>query len=420
MALQEVNDPMLLDSTGQEIKGTIEGLGDKITAQLHKQNALLEVIARDSIKTITSDWAGVQELVRDGYAPEIFDYGDKFVDVWKDTAAEKEYNFPWHVNHFDNVDLQDGETVPAMFIQAHFASPFGVQFSQCQAFYYAENGLPAGTYHLTNPDYTWGDNCKPGSYSFTLTQEVPAGGKLAGFKSMPDSKMENWKVYSYAADSKTILETAPVISGALGTKLGDWPKYYDGTSNINGIQRVAYGHNRWATSALRQFLNSDKGVGEWWTPQSKFDVAPNELTTKAGFLSGLPEGLKAILRPVKVVTFTNTVDGDDKTQVQDITYDKVFLPSLEQMYIKPQIAGEGNAHEYWKRVAGTSEPLAQYGTYPQYIHYAADNNVSAVSVRLRSAYRGYSYNTWYVATSGIVSHSYASYSYRFAPLVAIC
>ena len=420
MALQEVNDPMLLDSTGQEIKGTIEGLGDKITAQLHKQNALLEVIARDSIKTITSDWAGVQELVRDGYAPEIFDYGDKFVDVWKDTAAEKEYNFPWHVNHFDNVDLQDGETVPAMFIQAHFASPFGVQFSQCQAFYYAENGLPAGTYHLTNPDYTWGDNCKPGSYSFTLTQEVPAGGKLAGFKSMPDSKMENWKVYSYAADSKTILETAPVISGALGTKLGDWPKYYDGTSNINGIQRVAYGHNRWATSALRQFLNSDKGVGEWWTPQSKFDVAPNELTTKAGFLSGLPEGLKAILRPVKVVTFTNTVDGDDKTQVQDITYDKVFLPSLEQMYIKPQIAGEGNAHEYWKRVAGTSEPLAQYGTYPQYIHYAADNNVSAVSVRLRSARRGLSYNTWYVSTSGNVSNSSASYSYRFAPLVAIC
>ena len=420
MALQEVNDPMLLDSTGQEIKGTIEGLGDKITAQLHKQNALLEVIARDSIKTITSDWAGVQELVRDGYAPEIFDYGDKFVDVWKDTAAEKEYNFPWHVNHFDNVDLQDGETVPAMFIQAHFASPFGVQFSQCQAFYYAENGLPAGTYHLTNPDYTWGDNCKPGSYSFTLTQEVPAGGKLAGFKSMPDSKMENWKVYSYAADSKTILETAPVISGALGTKLGDWPKYYDGTSNINGIQRVAYGHNRWATSALRQFLNSDKGVGEWWTPQSKFDVAPNELTTKAGFLSGLPEGLKAILRPVKVVTFTNTVDGDDKTQVQDITYDKVFLPSLEQMYIKPQIAGEGNAHEYWKRVAGTSEPLAQYGTYPQYIHYAADNNVSAVSVRLRSAYRGYSCNTWFVYTSGHVNYSSASYSSRFAPLVAIC
>ena len=420
MALQEVNDPMLLDSTGQEIKGTIEGLGDKITAQLHKQNALLEVIARDSIKTITSDWAGVQELVRDGYAPEIFDYGDKFVDVWKDTAAEKEYNFPWHVNHFDNVDLQDGETVPAMFIQAHFASPFGVQFSQCQAFYYAENGLPAGTYHLTNPDYTWGDNCKPGSYSFTLTQEVPAGGKLAGFKSMPDSKMENWKVYSYAADSKTILETAPVISGALGTKLGDWPKYYDGTSNINGIQRVAYGHNRWATSALRQFLNSDKGVGEWWTPQSKFDVAPNELTTKAGFLSGLPEGLKAILRPVKVVTFTNTVDGDDKTQVQDITYDKVFLPSLEQMYIKPQIAGEGNAHEYWKRVAGTSEPLAQYGTYPQYIHYAADNNVSAVYVRLRSAYRGNSCFTWYVTTSGNVNSYAASYSYRFAPLVAIC
>ena len=411
---------LLKDKTGKQINETIKGSADALVAQMHKQNALLEVIARDSIKSIASDWGGVQEIVRDGFASEIFDYGDKFIDVWKDTAAEKEYNFPWRVNHFDNVDLQDGETIPAMFIQAHFASPFGVQFSQAQAFYYAENGLPAGTYHLTNADYTWGDNCKPGSYSFTLAQDVPAGGKLAGFRSMPDAKMDTWRVYSYAADSKTIIETVPVISGALGTKLGDWTRYYDGTSNLNGIQRTAYGHNRWATSALRQYLNSDKGVGAWWSPQSKFDIAPNELTTKAGFLSGFPDGLKNILKAVKVVTYCNTVDGDDKTQVQDVTYDKVFLPSLEQMYVKPQIAGEGNAHEYWKHIAGTSEPLAQYGTYPSYIHYGADNNTSPVGVRLRSAYRGSSSYTWCVYASGGVNSYSASYAYRFAPLVAIC
>jgi hypothetical protein len=417
--------PLLLDSTGQEIKEAIiastNGLGEKVEAQLRKQNALLEVIARDSTKALASDWAGVQQLTRDGFAPEIFDYGDKFVDVWKDTAAEnKEYNFPWRVNHFDNVELAGGTTLPGMFLQAHFASPFGVQFSQCQAFYYAEEGLPAGTYHLTNNDVTWGDNCKPGSYSFTLTQPVPKGGKLAGFKYMPDSKMESWQVSSYNADSKTIIETVSVISGALGTKLGDWPRYYDGTSNINGIQRTAYGHNRWATSALRQYLNSDKGKGEWWTPQSKFDIAPTELATKAGFLTGLPEGLKAILKAVKVVTYCNTVDGDDKAQGSDVTYDKVFLPSLEQMYVKPQVAGEGNAHEYWKRVAGTSEPLAQYGTCPQYIHYGADNNSSPCGVRLRSAYRGYSSSTWYVSSSGSVGGNGASTSHRFAPLVVIC
>lgn len=407
--LQKVIDPALLDSTGQQM-----------LKEMQIQNAYLALLAQDKITTLDSTWDKVAMLVRAGHGEAVYGIGDKFVDTWKDTAAEKEYNFPWRVNHFDNVELADGETLPGMFLQAHFASPFGVQFSQYQAFYYAENGLPAGTYHLTNADYTWGNYCKPGSYSFTLTQDVPAGGKLAGFRSMPDVAASNWKVYSYAADSKTILETVPVVSGALGTKLGDWPRYYDGTSNINGIQRTAYGHNRWATSALRQYLNSDKGVGAWWSPQSKFDVAPNELTTKAGFLSGLPEGLKNILKAVRVVTYTNTVDGDDKTQVQDITYDKVFLPSLEQMYVRPQIAGEGNMHEYWKRVAGTSEPLAQYGTYPNYIHYGADNNSVACYVRLRSAYRGYSYHTWLVYTSGNVYSHYAANSTRFSPLVVIC
>ena len=134
----------------------------------------------------------------------------------------------------------------------------------------------------------------------------------------------------------------------------------------------------------------------------------------------MPEGLKAILKPVKVVTYCNTVDGDDKAQGSDITYDKVFLPSLEQMYAKTQIAGEGNVHEYWKRVAGTSEPIEWYKPFPTYIHYGAGNNTSACHVRLRSAYRGYSCYPWLVSASGYVGNYGASTSGRFAPLVAIC
>lgn len=416
--------PLLLDSTGQAIKEAIiastSSLSEKLEAQLRKQNALLEVIARDSTKALVNDWAGVQQLTRDGFAPEVFDYGDKFVDIWTDKADNKEYNFPWRVNHFDNVELAGGTTLPAMFLQAHFAIPFGVQFSQCQAFYYAEEGLPAGTYHLTNNDVTWGDNCKPGSYSFTLTQPVPKGGKLAGFQNMPDSKMETWQVSSYDADSKTVIETVSVISGALGTKLGNWGRYCDDTGNINGIERVAYGYNRWATSAARQYLNSDKGKGEWWTPQSKFDVAPKELSTRAGFLTGLPEGLKAILKPVKVVTYRNKVDSDDIAQGSDVTYDKVFLPSLEQMYIKAQATGEGNAHEYWKRIAGTSQPVDLYKSNPSYTHYNANNNASTSAIRFRSNSREYSHRMFYLRSNGYVDGNASSYSVNFAPLVAIC
>lgn len=40
---------------------------------------------------------------------------------------------------------------------------------------------------------------------------------------------------------------------------------------------------------MRQWLNSDKGVGEWWTPQNDYDRCPDQLATKAGFLTGLTQ-----------------------------------------------------------------------------------------------------------------------------------
>lgn len=65
--------------------------------------------------------------------------------------------------------------------------------------------------------------------------------------------------------------------------------------------------------------------------------------------------LLAVLKPVKVVTYCNTVTATGQKQVKDITYDKVTLISLEQMYIEPQAAGEGEAHEYYKELNGTAK-----------------------------------------------------------------
>ena len=91
------------------------------------------------------------------------------------------------------------------------------------------------------------------------------------------------------------------------------------------------------------------------------------------------------------------------------------------MYINPQISGEGEAHEYYKRKAGTTSPLAQYGTYPQMITYAVENHTSAQSVRVRSADRGYAHYAWYVNSSGGVGNfgGGASVAYRFCPLIVI-
>lgn len=362
-----------------------------------------------------STWDKISGLVRNEYAQKVFNFGDQFVEKWTDTAVPKEYEYPWRVNHFENVELEDGEIVQGMFLQAHYAHPFGVQFSQARAFLKCPDGLTAGTYNV-KLERDWGSNAKANTYwQFTLTKDVPKGGRLSGFIQMPDVASSNWKVISYAADAITKLETVPVTSGQDGTALGTL-QYATRNGNLNSMQETAYGWNRWKTSALRQYLNSEQAKGKWWTPQDEWDIAPDQLATKDGFLCGMPADMLKALKTVKVVTYANTVqDGGEA----DITYDRVFLPSLEQLFINPQIAGEGTVHEYWQRRSGMKTKMQQYQTYPRMISYAVENHTSPQFVRLRSASRGSAVGTWCVNSSGYVDNGNAWYANRFSPLVVV-
>ena len=366
------------------------------------------------LENITT-WDQISGLVRNGYAQKIFDFGDWINEKWTDTAATKEYEYPWRVNHFENVELEDGEIVQGMFLQAHYAHPFGVQFSQARAFLKCPDGLTAGTYNV-KLERDWGSNAKANTYwQFTLTKDVPKGGRLSGFIQMPDVASSNWKVISYAADAITKLETVPVTSGQDGTALGTL-QYATRNGILNSMQETAYGWNRWKTSALRQYLNSEQAKGKWWTPQDEWDIAPDQLATKDGFLCGMPADMLKALKTVKVVTYANTVqDGGEA----DITYDRVFLPSLEQLFINPQIAGEGTVHEYWQRRSGMKTKMQQYQTYPRMISYAVENHTSPQIVRLRSANRGNANSTWCVYSSGGVNGNGAWYANRFSPLVVV-
>lgn len=362
-----------------------------------------------------STWDKISGLVRNEYAQKVFNFGDQFVEKWTDTAVPKEYEYPWRVNHFENVELEDGEIVQGMFLQAHYAHPFGVQFSQARAFLKCPDGLTAGTYNV-KLERDWGSNAKANTYwQFTLTKDVPKGGRLSGFIQMPDVASSNWKVISYAADAITKLETVPVTSGKDGTALGTL-QYATRNGNLNSMQETAYGWNRWKTSALRQYLNSEQAKGKWWTPQDEWDIAPDQLATKDGFLCGMPADMLKALKTVKAVTYANTVqDGGEA----DITYDRVFLPSLEQLFINPQIAGEGTVHEYWQRRSGMKTKMQQYQTYPRMISYAVENHTSPQYVRLRSASRGNAFSAWFVNSSGNVNNGNAWYAYRFSPLVVV-
>lgn len=454
---------------------------DRPTETTHKKiAAALEILAADARKEMSHDWESLAEFANTGLFGEAYGIGDQFIDNWKDAATDQEYVYPMQLNHIGSVELHDGETLENRpFLQAHYAHPFGVQFSHQRAFMvvafkvttaltsgstyywtrqsdsktisfkapaaipvgrwltlnsgkievYDENGnvvasaaatigtatdgtslgdsptLPVGEYYITHSAST--------VISFTTAAQLELGDRLGYWSS---------KVYPVTADGKTIGTALTTGTSTSGTNLGTLAnnkRTATGDYLLNSRDEMNYGWNKWSTSAVRQYLNSAAGVGAWWEAQDGWDIAPDQLTTKAGFLSGWPEELVNALKEIKVVTYPNTVQDDTGGNTPDITYDRVFLPSLEQMYCNPQKAGEGEYHEYWKRRLGRTTPAPTSQTYPELIHYAVENHTSAQYVRLRSASRGNAYVTWHVYSSGLVDTTTASTALRFSPLVVL-
>lgn len=414
--MSTVNKPILLDATGQEIVN-----------QLRLQNGYLSVLAGGRREEVYSSMSQIASIVRSNGVDEnkkLFPIGDQIIMPWKDmddpahNTDETAYQVQWDIVHHGLVTLQTGEVVPGMFLQMHKCSAYGVQFSHQQAFYACPDGLAAGTYYVTFGS-SWGSKgANAGtSWNFTLTQDVPAGGLLSGFESLPDVATSSFSVKSLAsATAESPIETVAVSSGAAGTDLGTMQYTTTSDGSPNCMQKVSYGSNRWGTCAVRQYLNA-KGLN-WFAPKEKFDIRPDQFN-KYGFMSGFDDDFLSAIKPVKVTTALNTVEGFDKTT--EDTFDIFFLPSLEQMNVVPQLANvEGPYFEYWRQRGGVDHLLAQYGTYPEY-KTPAINSTSPQYVRLRSASRGHAFNTWDVNASGYVYYYYyASHAHRFSPVCVIC
>ena len=130
------------------------------------------------------------------------------------------------------------------------------------------------------------------------------------------------------------------------------------------------------------------------------------------------------MRRVKVVTGAPYCEeGTDNEPVLDTTYDLVFLPSLEEHFLTRNESGmngkEGEAWEYWARIAESGAPLALWKTYPQLITYAINGKTSPQRVFLRSAFRGYGSYVFGVIASGAVDGCNAQNALRCAPARAI-
>ena len=140
------------------------------------------------------------------------------------------------------------------------------------------------------------------------------------------------------------------------------------------------------------------------------------MATKNGFLYGYEEDVKAHFKPIRVVTVACNADNNE----EDVTYDRVFLSSLEQMYCVPQLSGKEGAYwEYYKRLLGRTSPAPTSATYTRLIKYALNAPTSAQYCFRRSASRTYAHNVWSVSASGYVGTNHACSGYRCAPSVFI-
>ena len=403
-------------------------------AALERQNLLLtQLIQSQSEATPIATLNEIAEIVRRGEASNVFNIGDQINVNWNN--GQNDYVLPFDITHFGDVQLQDGETIPGMFIQSHYALD-GVQFDQNEAFYVVPaGGMAAGTYHFTMGN-SWGTHVVSGkSYEFTLAESYAEGDLLqlgtatSEVSGLPDTAPANWRVRTYKASGSTpaglaanATEIVTLSEGTGGIDLGTLSsstKY--GTSGLNNMQRAAYGYNRWSQSAIRQQMNSDAAAGSWFTPQNPYDRRPDQLASLRGMKAGFDEGFLNILKPVKVTTALNTVT-DDQIGASEDTFDMFFLASLEQEYIQPQASGvEGQYWEYWKRRLGLTNPQPTGQPFPAHIRYAYNAKTSAQHCRLRSATRGGAYGPWSVHTSGYAAgYSNATYAYRAVPACVIC
>ncbi len=328
-------------------------------------------------------WAQAVQLVQRGKAARWLPPGTQLTTPWTATGGTT-YDAVWDVVHHG----EDG----GMYLKWHYAVPDGIVYDEPEAIYYAgEDGLAAGDYHI-KIGVAYGDGWVKDAYiGFTLTGALDPGDQIVidCNKSNATNPGNSRTGKVYAAGSTTEKETFTTNTGSTGTLLGTIgaTSAHNPEGNLNAPSRVVYGYNRWAQSAIRQWLNSEEDAGSWWSAQNGWDRPPAIAGTMKGFLSGFESDMLEAIRPVPVVTAIHTAEASPDTY--ETTQDRIFLPSLQEMYITPQLADvEGVDWDYYKelnKAAGRTAKWATGSTYPELITYNLSLKTSAVHVWLRSA-----------------------------------
>lgn len=317
-----------------------EGTQQQILDELKVQNALVKVLA--SGWNINS-FAAVREIVKGGGGKRYFPVGTQF------TVPHTAYgggSLLFDVVAHDVHKNPNDPTAHTMTLLMHHCI-YGHQIDANELLWAntGDSALAAGAYNFTlYKGSNGGQAYEDGTYQFTTTKPIPAGGGWTHDKvgvwypNVADYKPENitsGTVTTYDA-AGTVLESGlAVTAGSDGTALGTVSNAKADCVNtigtFNSTMRLAYGSNNWAESAARQWLNSSAAANSWWQRQTIFDLVPN-YANKAGFLAGLDPDFVDALGAVDITTARNTIyEMGDALGGSYTTRDKLFLPSMTEI-----------------------------------------------------------------------------------------
>lgn len=401
--------------------GKVDNLIATLEAHNHlisHQNVAIDLLASDKRSALIHNVETVAQMCADDEILEVMDYGDFIDPAW--TQGGTQYNPAFNLCHIADGELEDGEVVHGAYFEWDKATSIAVAFDAPEAIYYFDGTEGAGDKYITisaNYDSGW---VAGESIQITLNEAPAENDQLyidcgTNYANNPTANRD-WFVYGKG--ETTAKQSGKTSNGTAGTKLGEThaTNIYSINGRVNAPSRVVYGYNRWSQSALRQYLNSESMAGAWWNPLNPWDRPVAQAISVDGFLSGYSEDVRVHFKPIKHITVTCSADNN----VGDITYDRVFLASLEQMYCVPQFSGkEGDYWEYYKRLLGRTSPAPAGNTYTRLIKYALNAPTSAQGCFRRSAYRSSASSVWCSGTSGYVYATSACNAHRCAPSVFI-
>ena len=367
--------------------------------------------------TAVNTWEDIKNAVRLGLGAKLFPVGYEFTTEDATTGAV----ITWVVRDHDKHEAANGKlthsmTLEAKYVYSNSAGTYStLVFDAKEALYYAAEEIPAGTYNFTW-NYATGSMVN-GTYQFTLTKAVPAGGQIVLGTNSSSTAITGCKIATYATVAATAaIESGIVVTeGSEGTSLGTIAATSATSENLNCAQRIMWGSNNYAQSAARQWLNSDATAGSVWTPTNKFDRAPSWATSKAGFMKGLPADFLAAVQPAAIPCRTNSVFEVNSLDGTEYTVNTVYtLNDMFFMLSRPEIYGSWDSSS-----VKDGELLEYYEGLSDIERIKCDAAGSARYCWLRSPNPGSAYHERIVNTSGALGYYLASNGYGVAPACII-